>query len=174
MIESVANAVEDPFEVISSEDLLSRIEKFNKLVDQTKKEKIKENPKSDWDWRDDWMLIGSDVVSLFPSLTAENTAKIVRNQVRKSPIEWKNIDVDWLRLYIHQNRSMSSDLSSIIHLLPQKRKGRRGVESGMHSQECLQRHIDTNNEKSCWQWPKVKVSESQTRELLSIALEIAV
>ena len=106
MIESVAKAVNDPFEVISSEDLLSRVEKFNGLVEQTKKEKYNEHPESNWDWREDWMLIGSDVVSLFPSLKAENTAKIVRNQVRKSPISWRNIDVDWLILYIHQNRSL--------------------------------------------------------------------
>ena len=37
MIESVANAVDNPFEVISSEDLLSRIENFNRLVAETKK-----------------------------------------------------------------------------------------------------------------------------------------
>ena len=41
MIESVANAVENPFEVISSEDLLSRIEKFNQLVKQTRENKSK-------------------------------------------------------------------------------------------------------------------------------------
>ena len=174
IVESVANLVEDPFEVISSEDLLSRIEKFNKLVEQTKEMKNNENPNSDWDWRDAWLLIGSDVVSLFPRLTAENTAKIVREQVRKSPIEWKNIDVDWLRIYIHLNRTMSSDLSSVSALLPEKKKGRRGKESGMHSNECLQRHIETDNIESCWTWPKVEIGESETKELLSVAMEIAV
>ena len=94
IIESVAYAVDDPFEVISSEDLLSRVEKFNGLVEQTKKEKYNENPESNWDLRKDWMLIGSEVASLFPSLKAENTAKIVRNQVRKSLISWQNIDID--------------------------------------------------------------------------------
>ena len=74
MIESVANAVVDPFEVISSEDLLSRFEKFNEFIKKTKKKKDDEDPGTDWDWRDDWMLVGSDVVSLFPSLTAETTA----------------------------------------------------------------------------------------------------
>ena len=79
------------------------------------------------------MLIGSDVVSLFPSLTAETTARIVRRQVRKSPIKWNNIDIDWLRMYIHQNRSLCSDLGPVIALLPSKKKGRKGVESATPS-----------------------------------------
>ena len=120
------------------------------------------------------MLVGSDVVSVFPSLTAETTAKIVRKQVRKSPITWMNVDVDWLRMYIHQNRSLASDISSIEALLPTKRKGRRGVESGMHSQECLQRHLNTDTVDSCWTWPVVQIDEDQKKELISIAMEIAV
>ena len=126
------------------------VQKFHELVKDTKKKKDEEDPGTDWDWREDWMLVGSDVVSLFPSLTAETTAKIVRKQVRKSPITWMNVDVDWLRLYIHLNRSLASDISSVEELHPRKRKGRRGVESGMHSQECLQRHIHTDTVDSCW------------------------
>ena len=62
MIESVANAVDNPFEVISSEDLLSRIEDFNRLVKQTREDKFKENPKSDWDWRQDWMTQSQSIL----------------------------------------------------------------------------------------------------------------
>ena len=69
---------------------------------------------------------------------------------------------------------MSSDLSSVSALLPEKRKGRRGKESGMHSNECLKRHIDTDDIESCWTWPKVIIGESETKELLSVAMEIAV
>ena len=44
----------------------------------------------------------------------------------------------------------------------------------MNSRECLQRHLDKNSDESCWVWPETRVSESQTTELLSIAMEIAV
>ena len=44
----------------------------------------------------------------------------------------------------------------------------------MHSRECLQRHVDTDDEKSCWQWPNVDIGEEETKELLSIAIEITV
>ena len=53
IVESVANAVEDPYEVISSEDLLSRVENFNQKLDHMRAQKLAENPESVWDWRQD-------------------------------------------------------------------------------------------------------------------------
>ena len=123
MVESICCSIHNPYEVISSEDLLARIEEFNIKV----KEGIKENGET-WDWRHKWMMIGSDIISLFPSLTAVNTAKAVRTQSMKSSIKWENIDCRWLRLYIHLNRSLSSDISDVEHLLPSKRKGERSQE----------------------------------------------
>ena len=46
----------------------------------------------DWDWRKEYILIGTDVCALFPSLSAKNTAKAVKSQIWKSKIEWNNID----------------------------------------------------------------------------------
>ena len=70
--------MKDPYEVISSEDLLHRVEKFNKELEKERLEKLPECP--DYDWRQDWMLIGSDISALFPSLTKDRTAKAVRRQ----------------------------------------------------------------------------------------------
>ena len=44
-------------------------------------------------------MVGSVVVSLFPSLSAVNTTKAVRSQALKSEKRWENIDSRWLRLY---------------------------------------------------------------------------
>ena len=85
MVESICSSISDPFEVISSEDLLSRIENFNKMV--TEKIETEASKGNEWDWREHWTLIGSDVISLFPSLTAENTAQAVKSQVLKSNME---------------------------------------------------------------------------------------
>ena len=82
IVESVCTAVKDPYEVISSEDLLYRVEKFNKEIEKERAEKLSEG--LDYDWRKDWMLIGSDVSALFPSLTRDRTAKAVRRQTEKS------------------------------------------------------------------------------------------
>ena len=110
--------------MISSEDMLSRIEIFNNRV-KFERDKRGKN----WDWRQHWTFIGSDVVSLFPSLTARNTARAIRRQTMKSDINFENIDTRWLRLYIHLNRSLSEDISSVSHLLPVKRKGKKGTRA---------------------------------------------
>ena len=93
--------------MISGEDLLSRIEGFNKLIENLRLDKGE-----DWDYRNEMSLVASDVVSLFPSLTVKNSAKAVRSQAEKINIEWKNVDTKWLTLYIHMNRNKSSDRSS--------------------------------------------------------------
>ena len=134
-VEALCSSIEKPYEVISSEDLLSRIEVFNKWVSKQEK-----------DWRKDWMLLGLDVKSLFPSLSKERTSKAVRNQARKIPIKWTNIDTKWLSLYMHLNLELCSDLKDVEHLLPFKCKNERGMEPGMSSVECMQHHLQDEYE----------------------------
>ena len=98
------------------------------------------------------MLLGTDVKALFPSLSAQRTGKAVRQQVEKSLIKWEEIDEDWLTLYIHLNEKLCSDLTEIEHLLPRRRRGRRGPEAGMGSEECMAREIN-HGEDSNWIWP---------------------
>ena len=71
-----------------------------------------------WYLRKSWTLIGSDVVPLFPSLSAERTPIAVRAQAMKSDIKWENIEDRRLRLYIYMNKNLASDISKIEHLLP--------------------------------------------------------
>ena len=74
IVESLCMSVKDPFEIISSEDLLARISIFNREIQKKREEK------TDYDWREDYILIGTDVVSLFPSLSPEKTGLSVRLQ----------------------------------------------------------------------------------------------
>ena len=96
VVESICNSIENPYEVISSEDMLYRINKFNREIEKEIEEKRKTD--EDWDWREKYLLLGSDVQALFPSLSADRTAKIVREQASKSKIVWENIDPRWLCL----------------------------------------------------------------------------
>ena len=130
MVESLCMAVDDPFEVISSEDLLARISEFNRDIT----EKIKED--KEYDWRDKYVLLGTDVVSLFPSMSAEKTGEAVRKQAEKTSMRWREIDEMWLSLYVRLNRDLCTNYEEIEHLLPVRRRGRRGREAGMGSLEC--------------------------------------
>ena len=122
VVESVAKAVESPFEVISSEGMLSRIYEFNKLVpsllpvekpDRTEVPGESDNleglvefwncVENEWNWNDDYIILGSDVCSLFPSLSAERTSMAVRKQIEKSKISWQNVNWHLVTLYIKLN-----------------------------------------------------------------------
>ena len=133
VIESICNSVENPYEVISSDDLLSRVEQFNRKLKKEIETRRKIDP--NWEWREKYLLLGSDVESLFPSLCAKGTARIIREQATKSNIIWENIDPKWLCLYVHLNRDICSGTSEIEHLLPKRTPGRRGVEAGIGSLE---------------------------------------
>ena len=99
-VESVANSIEHPFEVISSEDMLSRIYACNQKLESSQKERG-----NNWDWKEDMILLRSDVKSLFPSMTALETGKSVRKQFEKSPIEWQNVDWELVSLYVKLHES---------------------------------------------------------------------
>jgi len=110
IVEAVCMAVEDPYEVVSSEDMLSRIvdvnEKIEEImnenddnmylerlyVDGAAHEKNNASKEIEYNWQSEYMLLGTDVKSLFPSLSANLTGKAVRKQISKSPIHWTNVD----------------------------------------------------------------------------------
>ena len=77
-------------------------------------------------------------------------------------------------MYVHQNRSLVENTSKIEHLIPKKRPGRKGVESGMHSGECMKRHLVLDKKDSCWIWPDNEISNDDRRELLAISIEISI
>ena len=110
----------------------------------------RENRGENCDWRDDFVLFGSDVQALFPSLSASKTSKIIREQAEKSKLMWSNQDDEWIHLYIHLNRNLCTDITHIEHLLPCRRKGRRGREAGMGSIEAKERRIRGNEADRNW------------------------
>ena len=160
-------SVKDPFEIISSEDLLARISKFNRNIERKKEEDPTYN------WRNSYMLLGTDVVSLFPSLSPEKTGRAVRLKAEKSEIEWEEIEYEWLALYIHLNKEICSNHEEIEHLLPKRRRGRKGREAGMGSEECSKRYL-LDSEESNWEWPQIQVTPAIIKKLMGAALEVAV
>ena len=119
MVESVANAVTCPFEVISSEDMLSRVAVCNEKL------KIMQTQRgSDWKWTNEFILLGSDVKSLFPSLSAKRTGEAVRIQFAKSEINWTNVDWRQVTLYVKLQEAYwtNVELKDIEMYLPKRRK----------------------------------------------------
>ena len=72
-VESVAKSIATPFEVISSEDMLSRVHKCNEKL-----RKLQVDNGEGWKLEEEMILLGTDVKSLFPSLSAKMTGRCVR------------------------------------------------------------------------------------------------
>ena len=170
LIESVCMAIDKPYEVISSEDMLSRIISCNEKIEKLKVEREKtpsgENIKS-WDWRQEFVLLGSDVSALFPSLSASNTAKAVKTQILKSNIKWRNIDGKWLTLYLKLNEEKLEykELEGIKCFLP-KRLGTRGKAPSFSS--------DKIEEKYVWPQSVEYLTDQMKSKMLALAMEQAV
>ena len=92
--------------------------------------------------------------------------------MEKSTIIWEETDVMWLALYVHLNETLCSNLNEIKHLLPKRRRGRRGPEAGMGSEECREREL-RDSDDSNWEWPRKYFTEREKRQLIGAALEIA-
>ena len=98
LLEAVCKSVEDPFEVISTEDMLARIKECNEKVKEMRDAKIAraETPN---ETEEDLIIFGSDVVVLFPSMSATQTGEIVRRHVEKLPLICASVPV-----YCHKQR----------------------------------------------------------------------
>ena len=122
LLESVAKTSRDPYSVISAEDLLARVTGYNKnsppapsasraatpvpaaegstpSPPPTESEII--HPEHE---EEEMSLVGSDVVVLFPSITAERSARIVRDEIQRSEITFEGFDDEKARAYIYMNK----------------------------------------------------------------------
>ena len=110
VVEAVAMSVEKPYEVVSAEDMMSRIYECNEKI------KVLKSTNANWDWREEMLLIGTDVQSLFPSLSAKNTGIAVREQFAKSKVIWENIDWRMLTLYVklHEHYWKGGELEKVL------------------------------------------------------------
>ena len=118
------------------------------------------------------ILLGSDVVGLFPAMKDINTGRGVANQVRKSPLVMRGVKYKEVARYCAGNRRLCGDLSEVENVLPWRRNfGRGGVTPGMQNPEM--RGKKSGLEK-VWQFPEAEPTEEQKRILLSRMAEIAV
>ena len=111
-------------------------------------------------------LIGSDVVALFPSITAEKTSKIVRKEIENSEIKFEGMDTERARAYIVINIEDTENLEEIEHLLP-KRKSKTGIKPTMTS---IGRSWKPRDQ---WEFPEVELTNRETSIIVGVVVEIA-
>ena len=113
-------------------------------------------------------LIGSDVVALFPSITADRTAEIVRKKIEESEIEFEGIDIDKARAYLAINIDDMNDevKERIKHVIPE-RKSKNGTRPTMAS-------INSKWEpKNQWEVTEIEINDIEKKQIIGAVVEIA-
>ena len=118
------------------------------------------------------ILLGSDVVGLFPAMTDINTGRAVASQVRKSPLRLKGVKYKEVARYCSGNRHLCGDLSEVENVLPWRRNfGKGGQTPGMQNPEMKGKR---SGMEKVWQFPEAEPTEDQKKILLCRMAEIAV
>ena len=121
--------------VISTDDLLSRISQLNEKFkeheaesrDETQGQNVPGTAKDD----PQITVVGSDVEALFPSLNHAETGRLCKRMIMESGMEYDNIDVDEMLLYIRMNRKVAGNIGRLENFLPVRAK-QGSTEPGMH------------------------------------------
>ena len=111
-------------------------------------------------------LVGSDVVALYPSITADRTARIIRDEIIKSEIELEGLDIERALAYIAINKNELEDIEELTELLP-KRISNNGSSPTMAS-------IKKNwNPRDQWEFSSKEPSKKQEKLIAGIVAELA-
>ena len=116
------------------------------------------------------VLLGNDVVGLFPNIKSKNSARIVRRKVEKSEVEFVGFDFKQGGRYIVMNKRYTGDLKPLWNVLPWRRKV-GGTAPGMTGKAI--NSVEDNPEYQ-WTYPKAQPTKQQQRQIISRCCEIAV
>ena len=135
LLEPIAEMSTNSKEVISSEDLLSRVDKINKKL--KKRQAMGDNT----DTLDNLILLGADAEALYPSLQKNITADIVSEEILKSPLNFQDLDGREMGRYLYLNMTEEEHLQrGIRHLIPSRMTNGRKRKLTMHAEQILGPH----------------------------------
>ena len=106
-------------------------------------------------------LVGSDVVALFPSITAVRTAKIVREKIEQSEIDFEGFDLKRGRAYLAINKKEiePAQLERLKLFLP-NRKAKTGTPPTMSS---IGSKWDPEEQ---WVFQEIKITEADKKMII--------
>jgi hypothetical protein len=111
LLEAVCNSLEEPYEVISSEDMLACVVDCNRRLETIRREKLQAGEALGD--QEKLVMCGNDVVGLFPNITSARTGKIVRYKVEESKLRFEGMNFKQVSLYVYLNQEKTGDLSEL-------------------------------------------------------------
>ena len=117
------------------------------------------------------VIVGTDVVSLFPSLDVGQVAIQVAEAVRTSTITWSEIDYLEGARYLALNWTAEQCKNSPLRrVLPTRRKT-GGTRPGVRGTGPRGR---TRGDQEQWQFPQIKLEEWEKKEIIAQVLKTAI
>ena len=144
MLEPLADSLPDKMEIISTEDGLSRINDCNdKLA-------------AEWTPEDIIGLIGADVKAMFASMSAKQTARVVRDVFLESDLELKGINYQSAAMYVRYGMTDAEIRSLGLTRIVPVRRYTGGRAPGFKSKEAGHKEPEKDGDK--WVFPNVETS----------------
>ena len=159
-LEPLADSLEDRMEVISTEDYLNRLTECNKKIEE------------EWKEGEELTHIGADAKALFPSLSAERSARIVREVAMESELEFVGMDYKAAAMLVKYGMDPSEIRTLGLENIVPRRRYNRGRKPGVTSKEALGGDRERDEDK--WIFPSREPSETEKKSLIAACLEIGV
>ena len=118
------------------------------------------------------VVVGNDVVGLFPSMLDRGTGSTVAKQAMKNNMQTEGFEYMEMARYAAINRDLCGDLSEVENILPWRTNwGKGGRKPGMQNKEVKGKK---KNGQKTWTFPKAKPTEYQKKVLGAKMGEIGV
>ena len=131
-VEALADTMEDTIEVVSSEHLVSR---FNKYNEELEKSKAAQND----DMKGKAVITGADAVSLFPSLLVAHTARQVRDAAMESKLQVEGMDYKEMARYVVMGYEPWEVFEMKLGRIVPHRRYKKGTKPGVTGIEPLKK-----------------------------------
>ena len=110
-------------------------------------------------------MIEADVVALFPSMTSIRTARITRDEVVKSPVEFEGMNYLEISRYIAVMEHMTSGVEKTRRILPRRSKeGTKPSDICIRNKEIISKRVNTEIE---WTVPALTPTNVEKREMIN-------
>ena len=120
-------------------------------------------------------MVATDVVALFPSMRAEETARVCGQMIENSELLVENLDYTEMLLYIRLNKEKVKNLGQVEHFLPVRSRG-GGREPSMRNDQIKGpwHQKDILEEKRLWIHKDPPQNEATRRKILTKVVEIGI
>ena len=179
ILDAIVNSLDGKIEVISTEDMLSKVDAYNKDVDGGKECQVVQNdakpiatPKCQLKHKLGKVAItGADATALYPNLKGRHSAELARDAYLKSNLKIDGINYKEAARYVAIGYDLFEIRKMGLERVVPKRRYKNGGKPGLTGNGPLGRETDDEFQ---WVFPDREATDLEKRKLFAACLEIGV